>query len=130
MNHVVGPRAYMRSHDFAFSMKTRNKDGKPGDKWGEAPGANIKWALECPREDAQMCLYDLRADPDERWNVANDPKYVKLADWFRQKLGKIVLGDRRTEINWSKENEYVVTDFALGADDKKLDIPKQLIPEF
>lgn len=128
INHVVGPRAYMRSTDFAFSMKTRKKDGKPGDTWGEKPGDNIKWALECPREDAQLCLYDLRVDSSERWNIANDPKYVQLADWFRQKLGNIVLGDRRAEINWSKENEYVVTDFALGADDKKLDIPKSLIP--
>ncbi|MDF7824847.1 sulfatase-like hydrolase/transferase [Pontiellaceae bacterium B12227] len=129
MNHVVGPRAYMRSRDFAFSMKTRNKDGKPGDKWGEKPGAHIKWALECPRDDVQMCLYDLRTDPGERWNVADDPQYVKLANWFRNKLGTIVLGDRRAEINWSQENDFVVTDFALGADDKKLEIPISLIPE-
>ena len=129
MNHVVGPRAYMRSHDWAFSMKTREKNGKPGDKWGNAPGENIKWALACPRDQAEMCLYDLRVDPDERWNVANDPKYVKLADWFRQKMGNIVLGDRRAEINWAKENEFVITDFALGADDKKLDIPAGIIPQ-
>lgn len=128
INHVVGPRAYMRSQEFAFSMKTRNKDGKPGDKWGEKPGANIKWALECPRKEAQLSLYDLRADPGEHWNVADDPKYVALADWFRQKLGNIVLGDRRAEINWKNPDEYVVTDFALGADDKKLNIPKKLIP--
>ncbi|VGO22461.1 sulfatase-like hydrolase/transferase [Pontiella sulfatireligans] len=129
INHVVGPRAYMRSKDFAFSMKTREKNGKPGDKWGHLPGEGIKWALECPRAQAELCLYDLRSDPGEHWNVANDPKYAPLADWFRQKLGNIVLGDRRAEVNWRKENDYVVTDFALGADDKKLDIPASLIPE-
>ncbi|VGO17465.1 Choline-sulfatase [Pontiella desulfatans] len=129
MNHVVGPRAYLRSKEFSFSMKTRNKDGKPGDKWGEKPGENIRWALECPRADAQLCLYDLRIDPNERWNVAEDPKYVALADWFRQKLGNIVLGDRRAEINWSQPDDYAVSDFALGADDKKLELPKGIVPE-
>lgn len=129
MNHVVGPRAYMRTKEFSFSMKTRNKDGKPGDKWGEKPGANIKWALDCPRDEVQLSLYDLRTDPGEHWNVANDPEYVALADWFRQKMGTIVLGDRRAEINWSQPEEYVVTEFALGADDKKMDIPAKLIPK-
>jgi arylsulfatase A-like enzyme len=128
INHVVGPRAYLRTKDFAFSMKTRRKDGKPGDKWGHKPGEEIQWALECPREEAQLCLYDLRVDIGEHWNVADNPDYVALADWFRQKLGSIVLGDRRAEIDWSQENEYVITDFALGTDDKKLNFPEGLVP--
>jgi hypothetical protein len=75
-----------------------------------------------------MALYDLRVDADERNNVANDKKYVKLADWFRNKLGNIVLGDGRIESNWQKENDYNRTTFALGSDDKKVEIPKKIIP--
>ncbi|ADE53454.1 sulfatase-like hydrolase/transferase [Coraliomargarita akajimensis] len=126
INHVVGPRAYLRSKDFAFSMRTRPSNGKPGQ--GFEPGEDIRWALDCPRDKAELALYDLRKDPLERWNVANDPEYRELADWFRVKLGAIVLGDRRVECNWKQENTYVISDFALGADDKKLDIPAKLIP--
>jgi arylsulfatase A-like enzyme len=126
LNHVIGPRAYLRSKEFAFSMRTRPSNGKPGQ--GFAPGENIRWALDCPRNKAELCLYDLRTDPEERRNVADEPAYVPLADWFRQKLGNIVLGDRRVECDWRKENEWVICDFAKGADDKKLNIPAGLIP--
>jgi arylsulfatase A-like enzyme len=126
LNHVIGPRAYLRSKEFAFSMRTRPSNGKPGQ--GFAPGENIRWALDCPRNKAELCLYDLRTDPEERRNVADEPAYAPLADWFRQKLGNIVLGDRRVECDWRKENEWVICDFAKGADDKKLNIPAGLIP--
>ncbi|MGJ8641008.1 MAG: sulfatase-like hydrolase/transferase [Opitutaceae bacterium] len=126
INHVVGPRAYMRSKDFAFSMRTRPKNGKPGQ--GFAPGEAIQWALECPRGKVEMALYDLRKDPNERWNIADDSEYSELANWFRQKLGRIVLGDRRAESDWTKENDFFISDFALGADDKQLEIPAELIP--
>lgn len=33
MNQVIGPRAYLRTDDFAFSMRVRRKDGKTGEKW-------------------------------------------------------------------------------------------------
>ncbi|MEO0793900.1 MAG: sulfatase-like hydrolase/transferase [Verrucomicrobiota bacterium] len=127
INAIAGPRAYMRTKDFAFSMRTRPENGKPGPAY--APGENIDWALTCPRDKAELALYDLRVDPDERNNVANDPEYKALADWFRKKLGDIVLGDRRLEVDWTKENEYYLSDFAVGADDKKLRIPKKLIPK-
>lgn len=126
LNHVIGPRAYLRSKEFAFSMRTRLSNGKPGQ--GFTPGENIRWALECPVSKAELCLYDLRTDPDERWNVAGDPAYAPLAGWFRQKLGNIVLGDRRVECDWRMENEWVLSDFAKGADDKKLNIPNGLVP--
>jgi len=116
LNHVIGPRAYIRSKEFAFSMRTRPTNGKPGA--GPAPGAEIRWALDCPRDKAEMAFYDLRSDPKERWNVVNDTQYQKLADWFHQKLGAIVLGDRRMEVNWKKENDYAITDFAVRVDDK------------
>jgi len=116
LNYVIGPRAYIRSKEFAFSMRTRPTNGKPGA--GPAPGAEIRWALDCPRDKAEMAFYDLRSDPKERWNVVNDTQYQKLADWFHQKLGAIVLGDRRMEVNWKKENDYAITDFAVRVDDK------------
>ncbi len=119
MDHVYGPRAYLRTRQFAFSMRTRNT-GKPGKE--------VKWALDAPLAEVEPALYDLRTDPDERWNVALDPEYAKLCEWFRTKLGSIVLGDRRIECDWTKDNVYSLSDFAGGADDKKADIPPGLIP--
>lgn len=129
MNHYIGPRAYLRGRDFAFSMKPREKNGKPGTSYGPVPGADIKWGLESPRDEVEMALFDLRVDPAEQNNVANDPQYVELADWFRNKLGNIVLGDGRVECNWEKPEEYAITTFAKGANDHKLDIPPKLIPK-
>ncbi len=127
MNHVVGPRAYLICEDFAFSMKNRKKNSKPGTSYPALE--NIKWALEASPEEAQMALYDLRIDPKERNNVAYDETYAKLANWFRKKLGTIVLGDGRVEVDWRAENVFAVSNFAESADDKKLDIPKKLIPK-
>ena len=119
---VAGPRAYLRCKDFAFSMRTR-----PQRKL--TPNQNLKWALECSVKEAELALYDLRNDPNERKNVATDKKYKKLATWFREKLGNIVLGDGRIECDWSQENTYKKSDFAKGSDDKKLIIPKKIIPK-
>ena len=52
-----------------------------------------------------------------------------MAQWFRQKLGNIVLGDGRVECDWNEKNSYNISTFADGADDKKLDIPDGLIPK-
>lgn len=128
MNHVIGPRCYLRGEDFAFSMRNREKNGKAFEKWGDKPGVNIKWALEAPREKVEMVLFDLRTDPMEQNNVADDPEYAALADWFRVKLGNITLGDGRVECDWKNPDDYVITDFARGAHDGKLDIPAELIP--
>lgn len=126
INVVCGHRAYIRNLDFGFSMRTR-------DEWDDirSPNQNkdITWALTCDRPKADMALYDLRVDPLERNNVANDKKYLALANWFRNKLGTIVLGDGRVECDWSLPNSYNVSSFARGADDKKLDIPKEIIPK-
>lgn len=122
-NVIVGHRAYLRSNDFAFSMKTRPTNYKK-----LIPNKNIKWALNCPVEQAELVLYDLNKDPLERNNVAADKKYRKLAAWFRTKLGNVVLGDGRVECDWSKANSYSITNFAQGAHDGKLNIPKELLP--
>lgn len=129
-----GYRTYMRSKDFAFSMKNREQ-GPEGEDYNllvddaPAPNVDIMWALECPAEELSMALYDLRVDPQERNNVAYTEEYAKLAEWFRQKLGHIVLGDDRLEVNWNKESEYNISSFAKGCDDKKLNIPKSIIPK-
>lgn len=124
-NVVCGPRGYLRSIDFAFSMQIREEapsKSYPG-------GKNIKWALEAPREDVSMALFDLRVDPNEQNNVANDPKYAALADWFRVKTANIIVGDNRVEVtDWKVKNDYYISDFAVGSDDKKLNIPEKLIP--
>ncbi|MCS7466046.1 sulfatase-like hydrolase/transferase [Stieleria sp. ICT_E10.1] len=122
---VAGPRAYMYTDRFRFSMRSRPFPGQVNE---QNFGKNIKWALEAPLEKVDLALYDLKHDPLERNNVANDPDYRELAAWFRSKLGNIILGDGRVECDWSKANSYVISDFAKGADDKQADIPEHLIP--
>ncbi|WP_010135389.1 sulfatase-like hydrolase/transferase [Ochrovirga pacifica] len=122
-NVIVGHRAYLRTKDFAFSMKTRP------DNWKKlVPNKNVKWALNCPLEQAELVLYNLNKDPLEQNNVAADKKYRKLAAWFRTKLGNIVLGDGRVECDWSQANSYHISNFAKGSHDRKLKIPENLIP--
>ncbi|MFI3319800.1 MAG: sulfatase-like hydrolase/transferase [Rikenellaceae bacterium] len=122
-----GPRAYLRSKNFAFSMKIRKDWRAPSDK--VRPNQDIMWGLEAPREDVSMALFDLRVDKSEVNNVAYTKEYAELADWFRTKLGNIVLGDGRVEVNWPVKNDFEVSNFAKGSDDKKLEIPSKLIPE-
>lgn len=126
MNLVGGHRAYLRTKDFAFSMRTRDRRIVAA-----APLLNddIRWALTTEPKKAHLALYDLRVDPLERRNVAATVKYRALAEWFRQKLGNIVLGDGRVEMDWSTRNAYNISNFADGADDKVIDIPAELIPD-
>jgi hypothetical protein len=126
INQVGGPRAFIRTEEFAFSMKTRHHWGRPGKHY--PPNENIRWGLDAPRNDVDMALYDLRIDPMERNNIANTEEYIELADWFRVKLGNIILGDGRVEVDWWQENVYAISGFAAGADDKKIAIPQELIP--
>lgn len=125
MSLVIGHRAYMHSERFRFSMRTRPDGAAKGERIGE----DITWALDAPIDQVDLALYDLKHDPMERNNVANDPAYRGLAGFFRDKLGRIVLGDGRIECDWSQANTYIVSDFAAGADDKKLEIPADLLPD-
>ena len=122
---VAGPRAYMCTDRFRFSMRSRPFPGLINEK---NMGQNVDWALKAPVEKVDLALYDLRHDPLERNNVADHADYRELARWFRSKLGNIVLGDGRVECDWTQANRYVISDFAQGADDKKISIPKNLIP--
>jgi len=125
MNLVCGHRAYLRTDDFAFSMRTRDRRTV-----ATAPLLNddIRWALTADPKKVDLALYDLRVDPLERNNVAGTFEYMELAQWFREKLGNIVLGDGRVEADWSTRNSYNISNFADGADDKKIEIPEHLIP--
>ncbi len=125
--NVYGNRAFIRGKEFSFSMKSRPGNGIATLE--NMPNSNIKWAMTCPAEEAEMALYDLRVDPNERNNVANDPEYAELTAWFRNKLGNIVLGDGRLEVVWDEKNVYDISNFAKGADDKRLDIPKKIVPK-
>ncbi|QDV63966.1 sulfatase-like hydrolase/transferase [Crateriforma conspicua] len=126
INVIVGPRAYLHTDRFRFSMRTRPFDNLVNKN---QLGQDLRWALDAPAEEVDLMLYDLAVDPLERRNVAGQSEYRELAEWFRQKLGRIVLGDGRAECDWSMENTFHISDFALGADDKKLDIPPEIIPE-
>ncbi|MDC2887570.1 sulfatase-like hydrolase/transferase [Psychrosphaera algicola] len=122
---ISGPRAYLHSERFRFSMRTR-----PFNNWAteEQLGKELDWALTTKAEKAEMTLYDLDNDPLEQNNLAYQNDYVQLAGWFRNKLGNIVLGDGRVEADWRKANAYHISNFAKGADDKVLNIPQELIP--
>jgi len=115
-----------RTENFAFSMRTRDRR-EPAT----TPYLNddITWALTAHPLKVDLALYDLRVDPLERQNVAYTVEYLKLAEWFRQKLGRIVLGDGRVEMDWNTVNNYNISNFADGADDKKINIPNDLIPQ-
>ena len=116
----------MRTDEFAFSMRTRDRRTV-----AKAPLLNddITWALTADPLKVDLAFYDLRSDPMERRNVAYTVEYLPLAEWFRQRLGNIVLGDGRVEMDWSTANSYNVSNFAAGSDNKQLNIPKELIPE-
>ena len=125
MNQIFGERSYIRTEDFSFSMRTRSGWNKPT---ATDILKNVTWPLTTGRDNVEMALYDLRVDPEEHNNLANDVQYKALADWFRTKLGNIVLGDDRIECDWTKENVWDISSFAKGSDDKQLSIPNHLIP--
>ncbi len=121
---VCGHRAYLHSERFRFSMRTRQGGAlKPANV-----GKKLTWAVDVPLEEVDPALFDLESDPLEQKNVALDPKYRELSEFLRAKLARIVLGDRRVECDWAQANSYHVSEFALGADDKKLRIPEGILP--
>ncbi|MER2491740.1 sulfatase-like hydrolase/transferase [Catenovulum sediminis] len=125
INLVGGPRAYMHTERFRFSMRTRPFNGPVS---ADYLGKDLKWPLNVSAEEAELALYDLAVDPNEQRNLAYHPKYAPLANWFRHRLGNIVLGDGRVEADWSQANAYHISNFAKGADNKIANIPAKLIP--
>ncbi|MFI3319405.1 MAG: sulfatase-like hydrolase/transferase [Rikenellaceae bacterium] len=130
---VCGPHGHIRCKDFMFGMRTRDISMVGTKGKGEAiagdPNKNMRWALDAPLEEVDPILYDLRVDPLERNNVALDPKYRKLAEFMRKKMGTIMLGDGRIEVDWAEKSSYQRSTFGIGSDDKKMDIPENIIPK-
>ncbi len=130
---VCGPHGQIRTKDFMFGMRTRdismvNVPGKDKAIEGDA-NTNMRWAMDASLEDVDAILYDLRIDSMERNNVALDPKYREVAEYMRNKLGNIMLGDGRVEVDWAQENSYKRSTFGIGSDDKKFKMPSKIIPK-
>ncbi|TWT54940.1 Arylsulfatase [Rubripirellula amarantea] len=111
---VTGPRATIRTKDFMFSIKSR-----PDKKRGQ----NMDWAMNASYEELEPVLYQLSSDPAELHNLAYDKSYQSVAQGLRNKLLNIVIGDGRVEVDWGPKatgTKSVISDFAIGADDKRL----------
>ncbi|MDG1805472.1 sulfatase-like hydrolase/transferase [Flavicella sp.] len=122
-HHAIGPRAYIRTKDYMFSVKTR-----PNSK----RGVKMDWAMTASYKDLDPALYDTKKDPDELNNVAFDKNYRKIAEKMKDKLLSIVIGDGRAEVNWGGDNFGKTTkaigtkvyrsNFSPGAHDHKLNL--------
>lgn len=113
---VTGPRAFIRTKDYVFSMQTR-----PHNKRGE----DMDWAQNATYKELDPGLYHMPSDPKEVNNLAFDNKYQKVAQKMKQKLMDIVLGDNRVEVGWGKGTNVTGTqifrsNYAPGAHDYKL----------
>ena len=112
---VIGPRAFIRTKDYAFSMQTRPSKER---------GANMDWARNATYKELDPALYHMPSDPQETNNLAFHPEHQRVAKKMKQKLLDIVLGDNRVEVDWG-DNKALGTkvyrsNFAPGADDKKI----------
>lgn len=123
----LGGNVHMRTRDFMFTMSNRRAPKMPLNP--EAIEKEYKRMMNAPIEEIQAGLYDLRVDPQERNNIALDPQYRALAEWFHKKLGTIALGDGRIEVDWKAMNSFYRSSFGLGSDNKKFDAPASIIPD-
>ena len=117
---ITGPRAYIRTKEYAFSIQDR-----PNKKRGE----NMNWAVNAAYKDLDPALYDMINDPQETNNLAFDKAYEKIAMAMKEKLINIVLGDNRAEVLWGNGmnvtgTKVIHSNFALGAHDYKLKLKK------
>ncbi|MEO0793859.1 MAG: sulfatase-like hydrolase/transferase [Verrucomicrobiota bacterium] len=113
---VTGPRAYIRTKDFVFSMQTR-----PDKKRGK----NLEWARNATYEELDPALYHMPSDPQEVNNLAFNKEYEAVAMAMKDKLVDVVLGDGRVEVGWGpKANGTTVyrSNFAPGAHDGELNL--------
>lgn len=115
---VIGPRAFIRTKEYAFSMQTR-----PDSKRGK----NMGWALTASYKELDPALYHMPSDPHEQNNLAFAPQYRQVAAAMQSKLLNIVLGDNRVEVDWGDNKAMGTTvfrsNFASGANDGLLNIP-------
>ena len=113
---VTGPRAFIRTKEYVFSMQTR-----PHKKRGE----NMEWALNASYKELDPALHYIPEDPKEINNLAFNKAYETIAMALKDKLINIVLGDNRVEVAWGKKadgTKLYRSNFAPGAHDYKLQI--------
>lgn len=113
---VTGPRAFIRTKDYVFSMQTRPDKTR---------GKNMDWARNAPYKDLDPALYHFAKDPHETHNLAFDKKYEKVTQAMKEKLMNIVLGDNRVEVGWGPKadgTKVYRSNFAPGAHDYKLEL--------
>ncbi|SMP80063.1 Sulfatase [Neorhodopirellula lusitana] len=115
---VIGPRAFIRTKDYVFSMQTRPNRNR---------GKDMDWALNASYKELDPALYHMPTDPGEVRNLAFSPEYERVAMVMKDKLLNIVLGDNRVEVDWGGNQAVGTTvyrsNFAPGADDKQLTLP-------
>lgn len=115
---VTGPRAFIRTKDYVFSMQTRPNTNR---------GKEMEWALTASYKELDPALYHMPSDPHEVNNQAFSPEHERMAMIMKDKLMNIVLGDNRVEVDWGGNKALGTTvfrsNFAPGADDKQLDLP-------
>ncbi len=112
---VIGPRAFIRTKEYVFSMQTRPDKTR---------GRNMDWARSASYQDLDPALYHMPSDPKEVNNLAFHPEYLHIAKTMQKKLLSIVLGDNRIEVDWGGNKamgtEVFRSNFAPGAHDGKL----------
>lgn len=111
---VTGPRAFIRTKDYVFSMQTRPNKNR---------GKDLDWARNVSYEELDPALYNMNKDPNEVTNLAYNKKYKKIAKKMKEKLINIVLGDNRIEVVWGKKadgTKIYRNNFAPGAHNYKL----------
>ncbi|WP_419195071.1 sulfatase-like hydrolase/transferase [Novipirellula herctigrandis] len=116
---VIGPRAFIRTKEYVFSMQTRPDKNR---------GKDMQWAQNASYKELDPALYHMASDPQELKNLAFNPEYQKIAKTMQNKLLNIVLGDNRVEVDWGGNKALGTTifrsNFAPGSDDKKLDLQR------
>ena len=113
---VTGPRAYLRTKEYVFSLQTRPHKQR---------GKDLDWALKASYEALDAALYHTTTDPGETKNLAYDEEYREIAKKMKEKLMNIVLGDGRVEVEWGQKADGVkvhYSNFSPGAHDRRLQL--------
>lgn len=93
--HLYGQRACLRTKEWAFSMRTRPEDFEIGKKYD--------WARNASDKELEMTLFNLKNDPNEIHNLADNPEVADLCGQMRNELQQRVLSKDRIEREWYLE---------------------------
>ncbi len=122
---IVGHRAYLRTHRFNYSQRTR-----PGGILRDSAGVDMLWAVNATRKQVEMALYDVVNDPGELHNLADAPQYTALADWFRERAQEQFITQGRVETDWRDgvQGRTTTLPIVAGANREAIVPPAALIP--